>query len=152
MNLIASFLFLIPLVMIVGMPASLHNTTSGTPASDSQPPSKTITGSREHEKISPALESLIAMLPLKLDTSQGWFYSETINKEAASYLSERLSLGMLSGMGAIRLPDSTGLINFASSGTEINDSARSAVVSNKTITLESGNDSAKVSMFQIGHY
>jgi hypothetical protein len=104
------------------------------------------------DQLSEELNSIIAMGPIKPDVSQGPFYSENVTREGASYLSGRFSIGILSGEGVLRLPNSTGLLNFTSTGNEVTDAATSAVVSNETLTAESGTESAKVSMFQIAHY
>jgi hypothetical protein len=92
------------------------------------------------------------MGPVKIDTSNGPFYTENVTREGASYLSGRFSIGVLSGNGVLNLPNSTSLLNFTSAGNEVTDAATSAVVSNETLTLGTGAESAKVTMFQIAHY
>lgn len=152
MSLITAFLVLIPLAGILGVSTPFYASAISTSTESGQLPNQVIAAEKLKDEISSELESIIAMAPLKLNVSEGPFYSENVTRKAASYLSERLSVGMLSGNGEIRLPNSTSLLNFTSTGTEITDFATSAVVSNETISLESGTESAKVSMFQIAHY
>lgn len=144
-------LFLIVLASIVGVPVVFSATAIATPSGE-QTPGTATAGDRLVDKISPELKSIIAMAPVTLDTSDDPFYSEVVSKKAASYLSERLSVGMLSGSGEMSLPNSTSMLNFTTTGTEIIDAKTSAVVSNETITLVSGDENAQVSMFQIAHY
>jgi hypothetical protein len=152
MHPIASFSLLVALTGILGLSVPIYASAISTSTETGQLPNEVIAAHTLKDEVSSQLQSIIAMAPLELDASQDPFYSENVTRQAESYLSERLSLGMLTGSGEIRLSNSTSPLAFTSTGTEITDSATTAVVSNETITLQSGSESAQVSMFQIAHY
>ena len=149
---IAFCLFLIATAVTVAVTAPLHTYAISTSTESEQPTNQILAADKIKDEVSSELRSIAEMAPLEIDYSEGPFYITQVTKNASGYLSERFSIGTLSGSGTIRLPDSTSPLNFTSTGTEITDSARSAVVSNETITQDSGIESAKVSMFQVAHY
>jgi hypothetical protein len=151
-NLISSFLILASLAVMAGVPTAFYAFAISTSTESEQVTNQVMAADKLKDQLSAELQSIIAMGPIRLDTSSGPFYSENVTREGASYLSERFSIGVLSGTGKLRLPNSTSLLNFTTAGNEITDAATSAVVSNETITSEPATETAKVSMFQIAHY
>ena len=152
MKLVGIFLVLASLAAIAGLPALYYASAISTSTESEQEMNQVMAADNLKDELSSELQSIIGMGPIKLDVSSGPFYSANVTREGASYLSGRFSIGVLSGGGVLNLPNATNLLNFTSEGNEITDAATSAVVSNETLTLVSGGESAKVSMFQIAHY
>jgi hypothetical protein len=152
MKFIGSLLVLALLTGIAGLPAAFYASAISTSTESEQEMNQVMAADKLKDELSSELQSIIGMGPVKLDVSNGPFYSANITREGASYLSGRFSIGVLTGNGVLDLSNATNLLNFTSEGNEITDAATSAVVSNETLTLDSGSESAKVSMFQIAHY
>ena len=152
MRPILSFAVLVAFGGILAWSPPLYASAISTSTETGELPNEIVAADKLKDQVSAQLMSIIEMAPLKVDASQGPFYSENVTRQAASYLSERLSAAKLVGSGEIRLPNSTGPLAFTSTGAELADSATTAVVSNATLTLQSGGESAQVSMFQIAHY
>jgi hypothetical protein len=152
LHLISPFLILASLAVMAGVPTVSYASAISTSTESEQATNQVMAADKLKDQLSAELQSIIGMGPIMLDTSSGPFYSENVTREGASYLSERFSIGVLSGSGKLRLPNSTSFLNFTTTGNEITDAATSAVVSNETITSEPATETAKVSMFQIAHY